>query len=123
MEKIFRTIEELWLTRIGGKTIMNNLGPMNLPPSDNELWNQIYNQARLDDMAGLFATAERKAANDPDTAARIRHMKKIHFDNLLVSYKDYKKRSESISSSQEELSSSYPATVWLQPLKYTDKPY
>ena len=72
MAELFLQYEEFWLRRVVGRTTFGNLGPVVSPPSDDELWNQIYTEEELQSMAKLFDTAEKKAAGDINAVNRIR---------------------------------------------------
>ena len=123
MESISQQIETLWLTRIGGKTIMNNLGPMNIPPSDNELWNQIYNRERLDRIESEIRKAETKLKNDSKALARVKYFTEATIRPLRKQFDLYQKRSDSISRFRVGLSEESPAVVYLQPLKSPGKAF
>ena len=44
MQKIMNRYEDIWLNRIGGRTVETPLGPVASSPSNTEIWTQIYNE-------------------------------------------------------------------------------
>ncbi len=123
MKALAKEIETTWLTRIGGKTIMNNLGPVNIPPSDNELWNQIYSPKRLAEMDSTLKKAEAKAKNDKHAFERVCYFRKNVYQPLAENHRLYRKRTDSISDFKVGLSQTVPAVVFLQPWKPDGNPF
>ena len=123
MQKIFERMEDLWLHKIGGNTIMNNLGPMNIPPSDYELWHDIYSGKCLKEMRAWYDSAERKAGGDKKALERIRYIRKVLFNPIEQQRENYMRITESISGFKVAFGPGTPAELWLQPLKNTDQPF
>lgn len=123
MQKIFERMEDLWLHRIGGNTFMNNLGPMNIPPSDYELWHEIYSEKCLKEMRAWYDTAERKARNDKKALERIRYIRRNLFVPIEQQRSSYMRTTEAISGFKVALGPETPAEVWLQPMKNDDQPF
>ena len=71
MAKVFDRAEKLWLTKIVGRITFNELGPLVSPPSENELWGQIYTEQEVKAMKDCFARAAKFAAKDPAASRRI----------------------------------------------------
>ena len=83
MEKFFRRLETLWLTRITGNVTMTSTGPGGVvPPTESELWNEIYSEKELASLDAMLRAAEKAAANDPGAKTRIAFIRKHYFDVL-----------------------------------------
>ncbi len=78
MGKFFDRIEELWLTRISGRTVETRLGFEAVPPSDNELWEQIYSPAEFEQFDQWFDAAAKLCAGHPEEAKRVDYFRR-HF--------------------------------------------
>jgi len=74
----FDRIEELWLTRISGRIVETRLGSEAIPPSDHELWEQIYSPAEFTQFERWFDEAETLAAANPESARRVAYFRR-HF--------------------------------------------
>ena len=79
---IFQHFEDIWLTRVVGRVVMNELGPMVSPPSDYELWNEIYTPEELQKIEKIFDLAADKVKDDEMSAKRVRLFREEWLDAL-----------------------------------------
>ena len=61
MRRIMERYEDLWIKRIGGRTVESDIGPCLSIPSQTELWTQVYNDATMKAIEDDFDAAERAA--------------------------------------------------------------
>lgn len=78
MQRFFDRIEELWLTRISGRIVETRLGSEAIPPTDTELWENIYAPAELASFDQCFDEAEKLTAGDPLASRRVTYFRR-HF--------------------------------------------
>lgn len=71
VQKIFDRMEELWMTRIGGKYVETDIGPVPATASENEIWTRIYSPEELKSLSALFEQAKKLTAGDQDIQARL----------------------------------------------------
>ena len=71
MKKILNRFEEIWLNRITGRVVNTDAGPVASIPSDNEIWNNIYSPAFLDQLDREFKAALKKVKGNSIEARRI----------------------------------------------------
>ena len=71
LQAIFERLEDIWLDRICGKTMMTNLGPVNMTPSEFEIWTDIYSPAKVDELLDIATAAASKVAPGSLEARRI----------------------------------------------------
>lgn len=115
MEQIFDLYEKHWLNDIGGRTIMMNLGPMSAPPSEYELWTNVYSPAELNRLTGWFNQAEKLAASDPAALKRVKYIRANFLDPMLAQAEAYRRRNDAIRGFSRVLTPETPAELWLQP--------
>ena len=98
MEKFFRQIEKIWLTRITGKVVMTSIGPTAVPPTDHELWNDIYSEKELNSLDSILKAAEKAAAGDAAFLKRIDFIRKNYLDSLKNARSEFFETQRSILS-------------------------
>ena len=76
LENIYNELEELWTGEIAGKFTESNLGDIPVVPSDRKVWTEIYSPAFLKKLAAQFDKAEKIAADDPESLARVKFIRK-----------------------------------------------
>jgi hypothetical protein len=76
MAKFYDRLEDLWLNRVAGKIVETAEGPLAQPPSELELWENVYTQEELNRLASHFDEATRLAAGQVECLARIAFMRK-----------------------------------------------
>lgn len=98
MEKFFRHIENIWLTKITGKVVMSPSGPTAVPPTDYELWNEIYTENEMSVLNAMLSAAERLAAKDHAVLKRIRFIRRNYYDVLKNARSRFFETQRSVSS-------------------------
>ncbi len=73
MSDIFETMEDIWAGKIAGRTVETPLGFDSVPPSDYEVWEQLYSPELLKRFDDRIAEALKLAKNDPDAVKRIQY--------------------------------------------------
>lgn len=111
MRRFFDRLEELWLTRVSGKTVDTALGPIAPPPSENELWNNIYSATELAALSKLLDAAEAQTAGDPASLRRIQFMRNAFLGSLQESAVKYQKNQQAVNTWRFAL----PGKIWLRP--------
>lgn len=91
MGEFFRILEDVWLTKVAGRTLDTPLGPQPLVPSEFELWTRIYSPKRLDYIDGLFERALKKAKGDEMSVRRIELMRRVMYGRFARKARAYQK--------------------------------
>lgn len=91
MGRFFRILEEVWLTKIAGRTLDTPLGPQPLVPSEFELWTDVYSPKRLDFIDGLFDRALAKTKGDVMSQKRIALMRRVMYGRFAKKARAYQK--------------------------------
>ena len=79
MSEIFETMENIWIGKIAGRIVETPLGSNAVPPSDYEVWEQLYSPAQLKRFDALIAQGLKLAAKDKMAVKRIKY-----FDRYLL---------------------------------------
>ena len=58
MRTLMEEFEDIWLQKIGGRTIETDIGPMSSFPSDTEIWTNIYDSKTIGRLTAEFDKAE-----------------------------------------------------------------
>ena len=101
MEKIFKKLENIWLFKICGKIIMTETGPVSVPPTDYELWNDIYSAKLLAEIDALLTSAARKA--DKKAQVRIDFIRKNYLDVMKEASKDFFEKQLAVNNLKREI--------------------
>ena len=96
MKSIDGRFEELWLHKIGGRTVDTPLGPMAAPPSEYEIWENIYSLDEINKLIKLFNKAEKLAAKDKKSLQRVKFFRKEFLDSIMNARKKYSKTKNEI---------------------------
>ena len=112
MREFFAALEELWLSVIGN-TVDTNLGPVPQLPGKYVFWKNIYTEERLNRFRTLFRQAEKLAADDPESLARVRFMKEKMLAPILTEAEKYKLEREAVGSWECAI----PGEVYLRPFQ------
>lgn len=75
MEEIYDTFENIWCGKIAGRMVNTSIGPKPAAPSENQIWREIYTPAVLKKLSARFDQAEKAAAADKKTLARVRYIR------------------------------------------------
>lgn len=89
MEKIFKRLSHLWLSKIAGNPIDTPLGPQCIPPADYQVWEEIYSPKELASLNKQFDQAEKLAKKNKEALMRVKFMRKEFFGPLLAAAKKY----------------------------------
>lgn len=96
MGEFFDLVEDLWMDKCLGKTVDTPLGPKNYPPSEREIWENIYSDTMIDKLDGLFAEAKRLTAKEPENLKRVTFIEKRFFGPTKEARKAYFARKREI---------------------------
>lgn len=125
MKEFFDRMETLWMTKIGGKTVESPVGPLSVPPSENELWTQVYSPSELQRLEALLNGAEKSAASDKAALERIKYMRKAFLEPLKKKSSDYLLKNAAITGYRlplkKDTDSSLGVTLALQPFRVQNK--
>ena len=94
MKKIMDNCEKLWLEKIGGRTVDTDLGPVGVPPSNQEIWNKIYTPEVIDSIQKDLEQAEKITSGIE--LERVKLMRREVFDLLVKASKDYLKHTSAV---------------------------
>ena len=98
MEKIFQRFEDLWINKIVAKPIDTPLGPECVPPSDDQIWEEIYSPAELAAIGKQFDKAEKLTAKDKKSLSRVKFMRREFFGPLLATAEKYQKSKQELNN-------------------------
>ena len=98
MAKLFSLFEKIWIKEIVGRTVDTELGPVVIPPSDYDLWHKIYNSKRMDEIKADFDQAEKLAAKDKDSLARVKLFRSEWLIPLQNARKAYMDRTNAVAN-------------------------
>ncbi|MDZ4198940.1 MAG: DUF4838 domain-containing protein, partial [Kiritimatiellia bacterium] len=96
MAAFFDDIEELWIGRVLGSPIYDDLGPAYDPPSEAMLWQEIYSRETLERLETHLDEAAGAAAADAMSLKRIAFMRDHFFGPLAAARRDYLLRQRDI---------------------------
>ncbi|MBQ7694084.1 MAG: DUF4838 domain-containing protein [Lentisphaeria bacterium] len=82
MKEFFDTIENKWMKQVVGNIVETSVGPIVVRPPEYRMWSEIFSPAFFDRARKLFADAEKKAAKEPQTLARIRFFRRNYLANM-----------------------------------------
>ena len=89
IQEMFETFEDIWLDKICGKTIHTNIGPQMLPPSEFEIWTDIYSPAKVEALLAKADAAAAKVAPGSIEARRIALVRTEILERLMGKAKEY----------------------------------
>jgi hypothetical protein len=96
MDKFIRILESLWCSKIVGNTFDTPIGPRCHPPSDSEIWEEIYSVDQINEFKSLFEEAKKLASKDAESLKRIKFIEKRIMGPLLEARKNYVARKREI---------------------------
>ncbi len=79
MKKFFKKLESNWVNKIAGRSVETAEGPVNAPPSDFELWNNIYSPSVLMGLRIDLTNAKRLVSKGSAEAANIEMIWKLFY--------------------------------------------
>lgn len=74
MSQIFDQYENIWIDYIANRVVDTPVGPVAAPPTTNELWGKIYNQAVMDQLQRRYDKAIQLAKLDMKATQRIQYI-------------------------------------------------
>ncbi|MBR2373582.1 MAG: DUF4838 domain-containing protein, partial [Lentisphaeria bacterium] len=75
MKEFYETLERHWLKDIMSNIRETNVGPQAVLPSQFDIWTKIYGPAEINRVNKLFDDAEKAAAKDKKSLARVKFMR------------------------------------------------
>ncbi|MCF6176462.1 MAG: DUF4838 domain-containing protein [Victivallaceae bacterium] len=97
MRKIYDTFEYLWINKIAGKSLDTALGPVNIVPSEYDLWKKIYSPQQISDLGTLFNEAEMAVAKDKAALKRVIFMRRKLLGAIIAAAKKYRANKNEIA--------------------------
>lgn len=95
MDEFYRELERIWITQIVGRVTETPLGPVVTPPAVNEIWEKLYNPAKLKHFDKLFDRAEKMEKGE--TLERIKFIRKQFLDSLKNRSEQYFREKEALA--------------------------
>ena len=89
MKGFYEALEDKWLHRIVGNVVDTNLGPVATPPTEHDLWVDVYGAEAIARLGGFLDRAAAKVAPDSIEAKRIAFFRREYFDGLSVGSAEY----------------------------------
>ncbi len=89
MKNIDRRAEDLWLRQIGGRVVDTPLGPIAAPPSEYELWENIYSAEEIKKFNALFDKAEKQTGKNKKALERVKFFRREVLDGILQARNKY----------------------------------
>ena len=111
MGEILAMTEKLWLSCVGN-SVETPEGPVTRFPSDIELWTKHYGTAFIRKIDALFARAEKLAAKEKDSLARVRFMRREWWGPVKAAREKWLKS----VSAREKWTAVMPENKWSEPL-------
>ena len=115
MKEFFSTIENLWSKKITGRVVETNLGPIGAPPSEDELWKEVYSPEVIAKLDSALKRAAAKVNNDPLVTKRIELFRKVYLDGIKAAAKEYSDRANLINSLHFNIGDRYENEIYLIP--------
>lgn len=98
MRTFFEDLEDVWLSKVAGRVVTTPLGPMNVPPTDEDLWRRIYTDELFAKWDALLADASRKVGADSLEGRRVALFRREYLDVLKTTAAEYFKRSSAVGA-------------------------
>ena len=96
MKEIMEFLEDAWLKRVVGNTVETSIGPASTPPSEHQLWTEIFSPEVIARIEALFDKAEKLAGKDKGAVERIRLMRKELWGHTAAASKAYFKKAAAV---------------------------
>jgi hypothetical protein len=97
MGRFYTRLEEIWTKNFLGQVMDTPLGPQRLKRSEREVWDEIYTDDVMAELAGYFAEAEALAAKEPESRKRIAFMRRTFFGEMLRARSVYRQRQRGVA--------------------------
>ena len=91
MKTFFGLLEERWTRDIAGHVIETDVGPQMVPPTQKEVWENLYSPAFRERLDGLLKAAAAKVPAESLEAKRIAVMRREFYDPMGEGLTDYEK--------------------------------
>ncbi|OGV52249.1 MAG: hypothetical protein A2017_00625 [Lentisphaerae bacterium GWF2_44_16] len=108
MGKFLLRLEDLWLKCLG-KVIETPLGPVNVPPTELELWGNIYTDAVFTELNAYCDEAEKLVSGDPDCLKRVKFIRYNFLGRAMEAHKKYLKNRKALDDLVFEVLPANPA--------------
>jgi len=89
MAEFYTTLERKWVREVVGNPVVTSLGPGVRPPSENQLWFEVYSPEVLARLDGLLKKAESTVRSDSLEARRIRFVRDNFYTPLAARAEAY----------------------------------
>lgn len=97
MRNFYDALEQIWVKQLLGKQTMTAQGPVNIPPSNYEIWEKIYSRNTLQELDSLLKRAEETASSSPSHLKRIRFMRAKLLSPIESASRRYWKEKEALN--------------------------
>lgn len=119
MTKIMDRFEDIWLQKIGGRTIDTPIGPVTSIPSASEIWSNIYDENMIKTITADFDAAAKLVSGDE--LKRIKLFRQEFLDPLVASRNEWKKSSSLPQALIGFADSRIDCPLYLNPLQSNSK--
>ncbi len=103
MTQFLERIEELWLSKIVGNVAMTASGPSTIPPSDHDLWNDIYSENEMKQLDQWLQAAETLVANMPEYQKRVKFIRENYYGILNQGRNAFSENRKLVASHKREV--------------------
>ena len=76
LKEVYESLEDKWVRGVAGRVVETELGPLNAPPPECVIWEELYSQAEIARLEGIFDLAERKLGPDSTELRRVRFIRR-----------------------------------------------
>ena len=76
LKAIYESLEDKWVRGVAGRVVETELGPLNAPPPEFVIWEQLYSPAEIVRLESVFDAAEKKLASGSAELRRVRFLRK-----------------------------------------------
>ena len=98
MKAFYEALEYKWTHQLAGKMKNTPLGPVTVPPTEPEIWEQIYSRAETDRLSALLDKAAASVAEGSLEARRIALVRREYLDPAIAAADAYVKRRDAIKA-------------------------
>ncbi|NLZ64171.1 MAG: hypothetical protein GX902_10225, partial [Lentisphaerae bacterium] len=96
MQEFFQTLEHHWLIDCFNNEVMTMAGPKANPPTEYQIWNEIYSPAEISRIAALLTKAETQVATEPEALKRVRFMRAQMWQPVEQGAEDYIRKTQAV---------------------------
>ena len=119
MAKVYSTFEDKWVNKIAGSVVTTAVGPVYSPPTEDEIWNEIYSPAEVAAIGALFDEAAKAVAPQSLEGRRVEFFRRNYFEPLVAGARTFADKRRAVEALVWKRSSGAP--IELRPFKPSRK--